>query len=59
MHAPEDYLLDALEVVSSWDLPEEAIAAAANQQAILMSGHFNPDEDDTSPIHEGDTHHHH
>ena len=38
MNTPEDYLLDALEIVSSWDLPDEDIAEAANQQALLMAG---------------------
>ena len=38
MNIPEDYLLDALEIVSSWDLPDEDIADAANQQSLLMAG---------------------
>ena len=38
MNTPEDYILDALEIVSAWDLPDENIADAANQQAILMAG---------------------
>ena len=38
MNIPEDYLLDALEIVSSWDLPDDDIADAANAQAHLMAG---------------------
>ena len=33
-----DYLIEALETVSAWDLPEEDLAEAANQQARLMAG---------------------
>ena len=43
MHTPEDYLLDALEIVSAWDLPDAAVANAANQQARLMAGCFDSD----------------
>ena len=32
------YLLDALEQVLGWDLPDDDIADAANAQAHLMSG---------------------
>jgi hypothetical protein len=32
------YLIDALEQVQSWDLPEEGLADAANAQARLMAG---------------------
>ena len=38
MYSPESYILEALEMVESWDLPDEAIAHAANQQARLMCG---------------------
>ena len=42
------YLLDALEIVSAWDLPDDqSYIDAANQQAMLMTGHFNYDEDNT------------
>ena len=48
MNTPEDYILDALEVVSSWDLPDDqSYIDAAKQQAMLMTGHFNYDEDNT------------
>ena len=39
----ENYIIDALEIVSSWDLPEEDFAEAVNDQARLMAGD-NPDE---------------
>jgi hypothetical protein len=35
---PEDYILDALELVSAWDIPEEDLADAVNAQAKLMAG---------------------
>ena len=38
MNTPEIYILDALEIVSGWDLPDDEIADAANQQAYLMAG---------------------
>ena len=34
----QDYIIDALEIVSAWDLPEEAMAAAINDQVRLMVG---------------------
>lgn len=33
-----DYLQDALNIVSAWELPEEAMAQAVNDQARLMAG---------------------
>ena len=33
-----DYLRDALEMVLAWDLPEEELADAVNDQARLMAG---------------------
>ena len=42
MHQQNHYL-DALEIVSSWDLPDEELADAVNAQARLMSGN-NHDE---------------
>ena len=38
MNTPEDHLLDALEIVSAWDLPDDDITNAANAQAHLMAG---------------------
>ena len=40
---PEDYIVEALELVSAWDIPEEDIADAVNAQARLMAG-IHPDE---------------
>ena len=40
---PEDYIVDALEIVSAWDLPDEDLADAVNAQARLMAG-IHPDE---------------
>jgi hypothetical protein len=37
MHT-EDYILDALEMVSAWDLPDEVFVDAVNSQARLMTG---------------------
>ena len=38
------HILDALEIVSAWDLPEENLADAVNSQARLMAG-VDPSED--------------
>lgn len=40
MHIHENYVLDALELVMAWDLPEEDLADAVNEQAKLMAGLF-------------------
>ena len=42
MHT-EDYILDALEMVSAWDIPDEDLADTVNAQARLMAG-IHPDE---------------
>ena len=34
----ENYILDALEIVSAWDIPEEDFAQTVNDQAMLMAG---------------------
>ena len=39
----ENYIHDALELVLAWDLPEEALADAVNEQAKLMAGYY-PEE---------------
>ena len=39
----EDYIIDALEIVSAWDVPEEDFADAVNDRAMLMAG-VNPDD---------------
>lgn len=42
MHT-EDYILDALELVSAWDVSDVELVDAVNAQARLMAG-INPDE---------------
>ena len=39
----QNYILDALEIVSAWNLPDEDFAQAVNDQARLMAG-VNPEE---------------
>ena len=39
----DDYILDALDTVSAWDIPEDELADAINAQARLMAG-IPPDE---------------
>jgi hypothetical protein len=39
----EDYIPEALDMVSAWDIPDEQLADAINDQARLMSG-ITPDE---------------
>ena len=39
----ENCILDAIEIVGAWDLPEEDLADAINDQAMLMAG-INPDD---------------
>ncbi len=50
----EAHLMDVIEIVSDWDLPEEDFADAVNAQARLMAG-IQPDEywcvDSETPIH--------
>ena len=38
MNRYEDMLIEALDLVSAWDLPEEDLADAVNAQARLMAG---------------------
>jgi hypothetical protein len=33
----ENYILDAVEIVGAWDLPEDELADAINEQARLMA----------------------
>jgi hypothetical protein len=35
----ENQILDALMIVSAWDIPDEDLADAVNDQAMLMAGH--------------------
>ena len=37
MYTHENYFLEALEQVLSWDLPDDEIVNAANAQAFLLS----------------------
>lgn len=39
----ENCILDAVEIVGAWDLPDEDLADAITDQARLMAG-INPDE---------------
>lgn len=38
------HILEAIEIVSAWDVPDEDFAQVVNNQARLMSGVNNPDE---------------
>ena len=40
---PEDYIFDALDMVSTRDIPDEDFAQAVNDEAKLMAC-MNPDE---------------
>jgi len=48
----EDYIPEALEMVTAWDIPNENFADAVNAQARLMAG-IDPCEcwEDQSEIH--------
>ena len=39
----ENQILDALMIVSAWEIPDENLADAVNDQAMLMAG-VNPDD---------------
>lgn len=39
----EDYIPDALDLVLAWDLPEECLHDAVNEQAKLMAGYYPED----------------
>lgn len=39
----QNYLLDAIDLVLTWEIPEDKFADAVNAQASLMAG-INPDE---------------
>ena len=34
----ENYIIEALETVSTWDLPDEDLSAAIADQAMLLAG---------------------
>ncbi len=39
----ENYILDAIEIVGAWDIPDEDFVNAVNDQTMLMAG-VNPDD---------------
>lgn len=39
----QDYILDALDIVSAWDIPDDDFVQAVNDQARLMAG-LDPDD---------------
>jgi hypothetical protein len=39
----ENQILDALMIVSAWDIPDEDLADTVNDQTMLMAG-VNPDD---------------
>jgi hypothetical protein len=46
----EDYITDALDMVSAWDLPESEFTHAVNAQAQLMAGQgLEPSIDNAMP----------
>jgi hypothetical protein len=54
MNTYQNQLLDAIETVSAWDLPEEEFADAINAQTRLMCGIPSDDYwrfDSETPIH--------
>ena len=38
MYRPEDYLTDAIESVSAWNLPDDEFDQAVNDQCHMMAG---------------------
>ena len=44
----ENYIIEALEIVSTWDLPDEDLADAIADQARLLAG---VNQDDIAEIH--------
>ena len=49
MYTPEDYLTDAIESVSAWDLNDDEFDQAVNDQAYLMAGKIPSHYWDCSP----------
>ena len=39
----DNYIIEALEIVTAWDLPDEGLAAAIADQAMLLAG-VNPED---------------
>ena len=43
MNDYEDYIADALEMFTAWEIPEEDVARVVNEQARIMAGlHLEP-----------------
>ena len=38
MFEPQDYIQDAIEAVSAWDLPDDDFDQTVNEQCYLMAG---------------------
>jgi len=46
MNDYEDYIPDALEMVTAWEIPEEDFSRVVNEQAQLMAGlHLEPSQE--------------
>lgn len=39
----QNYLIDAIDTVAAWDIPDESFGLAVRSQAFLMAG-FEPNE---------------
>jgi hypothetical protein len=48
MNPIENYISDAIEIVSSWDLEEDSFAGVVNMQVRLMAG-YSPEDVSQSP----------
>jgi hypothetical protein len=46
----QDLILNAIETVLAWDLPDECITDAVNDQARLLAG-ISPDRPDDACLH--------
>ena len=47
----QDFLMDAIETVLSWDLPDEVFPEAVNDRARLMAGFVSDDTPDFTQFH--------
>jgi hypothetical protein len=51
MNTFEDYIPDALDMVSAWEVPEQDFSEVVNQQAMLMAGlNLEPRHDTTEAL---------
>jgi len=46
----EDYIIEATETVTAWDLPESELSQAIQAQAQLMAGLNSNNDDGYSPM---------